>query len=149
LKFGIPDLDLTSASGVKINPSNFAGHHLIVLFCPDDPEQAAGEMNLYRHHCADFVEHDAWLLAFGDEREATTVNGPARILTVPDPGRRAWTAFRDLTDYPEAFEWGGGAVFLFTSGGNLHRYWHGPGHVHDVLDQLRDPLNEDQDPLAT
>lgn len=149
LKFGIPDLDLTCESGVTVNPSSFAGHELIVLFCPDDSEQAAQEMRLYRRHCADIVGRDAWILAFGDECETAAVDGTTRILTVPDLNRRAWTAFRDLTDCPEAFERGSGAVFLFTRGGNLHRYWHGPGHVHQVLAELQSPSSEHQSQAAT
>jgi hypothetical protein len=35
-----------------------------------------------------------------------------------------------------------GATFLFTRGGNLHRYWHGPGHIDEVLAELKIPPSE-------
>lgn len=138
LRFGIPNIEVGAASGLRINPSSFAGHELIVLFCPTDPDGAAQELAAYRAHNTDFVERDAWLLAFAGDGKAI-VDGPVRTLTIPDRSRRAWVAFRDLAAHPEEFDRSSGATFLFTRGGNLQRYWHGPGHVSQVLEELRRP----------
>ena len=139
LRFGIPDIELRSASGVAVNPSSFAGHGLVVLFSPSDPAEAAREIGSYERHCAPLVEHDAWVVAFGEERALMAEQGPERILTLADPGRLAWDAFRGLTDHPEEFDRARGATFVFTRGGNLHRFWQGPGHVEDVLAELQNP----------
>jgi hypothetical protein len=135
LKFGIPDIDLPCPSGSKVNPASFAGHDLIVLFGPLDPVAAAQEIAAYGEQIAEFVASDAWLLAFADE--CSGVGGRSRVLTIPDPERHAWVAFRDITDHPEEMDRSSGAVFLFTRGGNLHRYWHGSGHVDEIIAELR------------
>lgn len=135
LKFGIPDIDFACPSGSKVNPASFAGHELIVLFGPLDPVAAAQEIAAYGEQSAEFVASDAWLLAFADE--CSDVGGPSRVLTIPDPDRHAWVAFRDITAHPEEMDRSSGAVFLFTRGGNLHRYWHGSGHVEEIIAELR------------
>ena len=142
LKFGIPEIELTSISGVKINPSSFAGHELVIVFCPNERAAAAKEIDLYQRHCPDFVERDAWILAFSEHGNEATIDGPGRILTIPDTDRQAWSAFRDLADRPEALDRALGATFLFTRGGNLHRYWPGSEHVDEVLSELKDPSVE-------
>jgi len=147
-KYGIPDIELGCEAGSKINPSCFAGHALIALFCPLDAGAAAQEIEAYRRHSADFVARDAWLLAFADQSSDASVDGPARVLTIPDRDRHAWVAFRDLTGHPEEFDRSSGATFLFTRGGGLHRYWHGAGHVDEVLEELRMPSSQHQHQLA-
>jgi hypothetical protein len=148
LKYGIPDIELGCAAGTKINPSCFAGHELIALFCPLDAGAAAQEIEAYRRHSASFVERDAWLLTFADQCSDASVDGPARVLTIPDRDRHAWVAFRDLTGHSEEFDRSSGATFLFTRGGGLHRYWHGPGHVDEVLKELRVPSSQHPHQLA-
>lgn len=139
LNFGIPDIELSCSSGIKVNPASFAGHELIVLFVPrDSPEQ---EIAAYRHHCDEFVKRGAWLLVFADDCNAQA-GGQRRVLTVADPQRHAWVAFRNLTSHPEELGRADGAAFLFTRGGTLHRYWHGSGHVEDVLAELQKPSAE-------
>jgi hypothetical protein len=142
LKFGIPDLELGCTSGKKNNPATFAGHELIALLCPLDAAAAAQEREAYWVHRAEFVERDAWLLTFADQCGDLSVDGPSRLLTIPDGDRHAWVAFRGLTLHPEEFDRGNGAIFLFTRGGSLHRYWSGSGHVDEVLAELRTPASE-------
>ena len=137
LRFGIPDIDLGCTSGMRINPTSFAGHDLIVLFYPLDSADAAQEISAYRRHGAELVKRDAWLLTFAEQCGEVSVDGPGRLLTIPDPDRHAWVAFRDLTPHPEELERSSGATFLFTRGGGLHCFWHGAGHVDDVLAELR------------
>lgn len=141
LKFGLPDIELGSASGSTINPSSFAGHWLIVLFCPLRPVEASAEVGAYLSRAAEFVSRDAWLLTFADGC-AVAIDAGGRILTLPDPERHAWVAFRDLTHRPEEKDRDSGAAFLFTRGGSLHRYWHGSGHVEEVIGQLAKPSSD-------
>jgi hypothetical protein len=148
LRYGIPDIELGCAAGTKINPSCFAGHELIALFCPLDAVEAAQEIEAYRRHSAEFVERDAWLLTFHDQCSDPSVDGPVRVLTIPDHDRRAWVAFRDLTGHSEEFDRNSGATFLFTRGGGLHRYWHGVGHVDEVLKELHIPWSQHSHQLA-
>ena len=146
-RFGIPNLELGCASGAKINPASFAGHELIALFCPTDPAGAAQEIADYRHYSAEFVERDAWLLTFAEACGDFAVDGAGRVLTIPDPDRHAWIAFRDLTEHPEEMDRGSGAAFLFMRGGGLHKYWHGAGHAPEVLAELRLPSSQPQHQL--
>lgn len=140
LKFGIPNIDLTCSPEMSINPSAFAGHHLVALFCPTDEDQAAREIEAYRRRARDLVSEDAWILAFGDQ--CSRVPQIGQPLMIADADRRAWVAFRDLADSPEALDRADGAVFLFTRGGGLQRYWHGSGHVQDVLEELQRPASQ-------
>lgn len=149
LKFGIPNIELGCASGAKINPSTFAGHELIVLFCPLDADGASNEIGAYLSHSHQFVEHDAWLLTVTEHCGDLTVDGGGRILTIPDPDRHAWVAFRNLTHHAEEMDRDSGAAFLFTRGGNLHRYWHGAGHVDEVLAELAKPSFNQLRPIAS
>lgn len=148
LKFGIPNIELGGASGSKINPSSFAGHELIVLFCPLEPAEACGEIGEYLSHSAEFVDRDAWLLTFADDCDNIAVDGGGRVLTIPDPERHAWVAFRNLTRHAEEMDRGSGATFLFTRGGRLHRFWHGSGHVNEVLAELATPSSEHLNHIA-
>lgn len=142
---GIPDIAIGCGSGRTINPRSFAGHALVVVFGPLDASEP--ELAAYRHHCADFVKCDAWLLTFADQCELETT-GEQHILTAADPERHAWVSFRDLTEHPEELDRGDGATFLFARGGALQRFWHGSGHVHEVLDELREPSAEKERPLV-
>jgi hypothetical protein len=139
LKFGIPDIELGSASGTIINPSDFVGHDLIALFCPMDRRQAADEIKAYESHSNDFVNCDAWLLAFAVSSGEVAVDGDQRVLSIPDPDNVAWAAFRELALYPEELDRSNGATFLFSRGGGLHRHWPGAGHVDDVIAELQVP----------
>lgn len=148
LRYGIPDLEFGCAPGKTINPSSFIGHELVALFCPLEPSAAARETAAYRHHCAEFAQRDAWLLTFADSCADVAVDGESRLVTIADPDRHGWVAFRDLTDHPEEMDRSSGATFLFTRGGGLHRYWHGTGHVDEVLAELRTPSSEHPHQLA-
>lgn len=142
LKFGIPDIDLTCSPELSVNPSTFAGHQLVALFCPTDAEGGAREIEAYAKHSCEFAAEDAWILAFADQCLATPQVG--QPILIADKDRRAWVAFRDLTGSPESLDRGDGATFLFGRGGGLHRYWHGPGHALDVLEELRRPASDRQ-----
>lgn len=132
LKFGIPDIECVSSAGLKLNPSTLAGHALIVLLLPTEKPSASAEIETYLNHRDELVRHDAWIVAFGDPG----LSEKCRIITAPDLEQRAWEAFRAFVDAPERLVRSQGATFFFTRGGNLHRYWSGPGHLSDVLREL-------------
>lgn len=128
----MPHISLRCAGGDPVNPSAFAGHELIVLFCPTSHEDAQREIATYLKHASDFAAHDGWLLIIADDpvwRGEKCYN--PKILD--DADREAWVKFRDLTSYPEGLDRADGAVFYFSRGGALARYWQGSGHVDDVL----------------
>jgi hypothetical protein len=137
LTFGIPDIELGSTAGNTINPASFAGHQLVALFAPlDFPGE---EIAAYKNRCDEFAKHDAWLLIFSEQGDLK-VGGAAK--TFPDPDRHAWVAFRNLTPHPEELDRQSGATFLFSKGGCLHRFWHGSGHIEDVIAELGTPASE-------
>lgn len=142
LRFGIPDVELTCDAATRINPSSFAGHDLIVMFCPTDAEQAARELDAYRKRSGEFTDLDAWVLAFGDQCGQSELSRPGEPILIADTDRHAWVAFRDLARASETLDRADGATFLFPRGGGLHRYWHGSGHVLDVLEELQTPVTE-------
>jgi hypothetical protein len=135
LNFGLPDLECACGAGGTLNPAMFAGHELVVVFLPKDAESASRELGDYASNCGKLVESDAWLLAFGPAAAGKTDAQSIRVLD--DPEQRAWTAFCGLTDKPGELNRDRGATFFFSRGGNLHRYWSGPGHLADVLEELR------------
>lgn len=139
LKFGIPDLELDCRSGKSINPSDFAGHELVALFCPLDPAAASAEIAAWRRRSSELVKRDAWLLTFAELSDELLGESAQRMSIIPDPRRHAWTAFCDLTGHGEDFSRSSGATFLFTRGGGLHRHWPGIGHVDEVLAELQTP----------
>jgi hypothetical protein len=132
LRFGIPDIDCVSSAGVKVNPSALAGHALVVLFLPTNQAAASAEVAAYLDHRNELVAHDAWIVAFADPG----LGERCRIITLTDAQLRAWRAFTGLVDSPARLDRNQGATFFFTRGGKLHRYWSGPGHLSDVLQEL-------------
>ena len=133
LEYGIPDVQLTRDGGT-INPSDFAGHQLLIVFCPAEREAAAREL-------ADYGQFDDVLSAF-DTWTITVSPHPSRAQTPPaclaaDPDGSAWRAFQQLADPSLDLERSRGAAFLFGRGGCLQRVWAGAGHAADVVKEMK------------
>lgn len=133
LNYGIPDIELPLPEGGTVNPSDFAGHELVVLFCPLDRVAAARELADYNRHADQLSNNDAWMVAVCDDPKTLPAS---RITLAADPDLGAWRAFGECLDPPEQIPRGGGAAFLFGRGGCLTRVWQGPGHVDDVVKEL-------------
>ena len=143
----LPDIWLRCEQGSLVNPAAFAGHELVVLFCPTSDADAAREISSYLKHADSFVCRDAWVMIFADSPHTLAEQGHGmRILA--DPDRKAWVLFRDLTEDPEVLDRADGAVFYFARGGGLSRYWQGSGHVRRVLEELSVPACEPRAPLS-
>ena len=131
--YGIPDIVLPLANGGTINPRDFNGHELVVLFCPKDLAAAARELTDYNRHADRFAYNDAWIIAVCDDTEKMPAS---RISAAADPELRAWRAFNEGQD-PRAFPpREDGAVFLFGRGGCITRIWRGTGHANEVVKEL-------------
>lgn len=131
--YGIPDLELPLPQGGTVNPSDFAGHELVVLFLPLDRVAAERELANYNRSAAQLSYNDAWLIAVGDDAG----NTPASRMTMArEPGPGPWRAFGDSMDPPRQLSRNEGGVFLFGRGGCLTRAWQGPGHVAEVVAEL-------------
>ena len=83
--YGIPDIELPLLAGGTINPGNFAGHELVVLFCPLDRAAAEQELADYNRHADQLSYNDAWMIAVG---ETGSVEPASRVTFAaePDPG---------------------------------------------------------------
>jgi hypothetical protein len=130
--YGLPDIELAGAAGSTFNPSHFAGHDLVVLFCPADRQAASQEIADYNSLAEALAFNDAYMFAVCD-REA---GAPAsRILETADVARAraAFSGCCSKRDRPEPDE---GAVFLFGRGGCLRHIWHGTGHAKEVARAL-------------
>jgi hypothetical protein len=142
-----PDIWLQCEQGSPVNPAAFAGHELVVLFCPTSHDYAAREISSYLKHAESFTCRDAWVLIFADNANTLAKQGQGMRI-VADPERKAWVLFRDLTEEPEALDRADGAVFYFARGGGLSRYWQGSGHVRQVLKEVSLPACDRRAPLV-
>ena len=133
LNYGIPNIELPLPKGGTVNPSDFAGHELVVLFCPLDRVAAARELADYNRHADQLSYNDAWMIAVCDDTKALPAS---RITLAAEPDLSAWKAFGESLDPPKQLPRGEGAVFLFGRGGCLTRAWQGPGHANDVVSEL-------------
>ena len=131
--YGIPDIELPLPKGGTVNPTDFIGHELVVLFCPSDRTAAARELEDYNRHADQFSYNDAWMIAVCDDAETL----PASRMTIAaDPDLAAWRAFRECLDPPTQLPREDGAVFLFGRGGCVTRAWPGSGHADGVAIEL-------------
>lgn len=131
--YGVPDIQLPMLKGGTVNPTDFIGHELVVLFCPLDRGAAAREVADYDRHVDQLSFNDAWIIAVHDDPEILLAS---RIQVAGDPDLRAWRAFSKCLDSPELTSREEGAVFLFGRGGCLTRAWPGSGHASDVVKEL-------------
>ena len=134
-RYGIPDVELHKPGGGTVNPANFIGHELVVLFCPADREEAARDIADYVSHMKDLCDTDAWIIGICEELEPPC--GHASFTMARDRNRLAWDAFQDLLEPPKRTPREEGAVFLFDRGGGLRRSWAGSGHASDVARAVR------------
>ena len=129
-RYGIPDVELQKPGGGTVNPANFIGHELVVLFCPADREEAARDIAQYALHMKDLCDSDAWIIGICDEVELPCER--ASFMMARDRDRLAWDAFDGLQNSRKRRPREKGAVFLFDRGGGLRRSWVGSGHASDV-----------------
>ena len=136
-RYGIPDVELQRPGGVTVNPADFAGHQLVVLFCPADREAAALDVADYALHMKDLCDTDAWIIGICDEKEPRCGHGASSFTMARDSERLAWDAFQNLLGPRDRTSRDEGAVFLFDRGGGLRRSWAGSGHASDVARAVR------------
>jgi hypothetical protein len=133
---GLPDVELTGAQGAKVNPSNFAGHDLVVLFCPEDRKAAAQEMAEYNMLTDALAYNDAYMIAVCDPEAGL----PASRISIASDAKRAWDAFGKCLDDHQGGPRGEGTVFLFGRGGCLRQVWQGVGHASEVARALNERM---------
>lgn len=137
LRYGIPDVGLERLGGGTINPSWFAGHELVVFFCPADPAAAAAEIASYAQRSEEFAKCDAWLIGVRSDEgcQDEPVHDPITIAL--DPSGAGWAAFESLLDPAARTAEAAGGTFLFYRGGRLGRACQGAGHAAEALEALR------------
>lgn len=131
---GLPDVELAGANGASVNPSHFAGHDLVVLFCPSDRQAAARELAEYNELADALAYNDAYMIAVCD----ADAGEPASRITVAFDAERAWEAFGTCSGNDLGASNAEGAVFLFGRGGCLRQVWEGTGHASQVMKSLGD-----------
>ena len=137
LSYGIPDVALDRLGGGTINPSWFAGHELVVFFCPADPAAAASEIASYAQRSEEFAKCGAWLI--GVRSDEGWQHAPVRdpITIALDLSGAGWSGFESLLDPAARTAEAAGGTFLFYRGGRLGRACRGPGHAGEILQALR------------
>lgn len=142
LRFGIPDIELPRTEGGKVNPGWFAGHVLVVVFCPNAPDAEASELSDYIKRGCDLNEYGAWLLTVSGSATVPERQSQCPTATSYDPDGIAWRAFCDIAPPALKLDREKGATFLFGRGGSLQQVWVGPGHAADVINELAQPCSE-------
>jgi peroxiredoxin len=138
LKFGIPDIQLVKVGGGLVNPSDFAGHQLIVVFCPTDPKAVSQELAEYGAHASELCGYDTWIIGICDETVGSSIPAGQSCFSVAvDRAGAAWAAFQKLSRHRREPRREQGAVFLFGRGGTLQRAWPGGGHASEVMRELK------------
>lgn len=152
LKYGIPDVALARVGGGSVNPSDFAGHSLVVVFCPVDLAAEVHELQEFAQHACQLESYDAWLITI-HRSDAAPAPGPGcPTASAIDPDDLAWAAFLDIVD-STTLNRDEGSTFLFGRGGSLHHVWPGSGHAARVVDELSPQMpdltkSESQGPIA-
>jgi hypothetical protein len=136
LKFGIPDLELPRLSGGKVSPAAFAGHALVVLFCPRGEAAEAEALDMYASTACELSAYDAWLLTIVDQDGISPSQQKCPYAIVYDPEGTAWEAFAKVAERDLNLNRDQGATFLFARGGSLHRTWPGVAPPEFVLRAL-------------
>lgn len=138
LRYGIPDVRLSRAGGGEIDPADFAGHKLVVFFCPAEVAAAAQEVYSYRVRADAFASAGAWLIGILRQYSAEQDASPpgTHITLAHDPEGTAWLAFEGLLEAGQQTEAANGGTFLFERGGCLAGAWAGSGHAEDALQEL-------------
>ena len=129
-RYGIPDVELQKPRGGTVNPANFIGHEIVVLFCAADRDAAARDVADYALHMKDLSDSDAWIIGICGEAELPCEH--ASFTMARDRDRVAWDAFQELLEPRKRTPREEGAVFLFDRGGGMRRSWAGSGHASDV-----------------
>jgi len=122
-RYGIPDIELQRTDGGTVNPADFIGHEIVVLFCPADQQAAARDVADYALHRKDLCDSDTWIIGICDEVEPPCEQ--ASFTMARDRDRLAWDAFQGLLEPRKRTPREEGAVFLFDRGGGLRRSWAG------------------------
>lgn len=130
--FGPPDVDLLGLHGGMVNAANFAGHDLVVLFCPSDPEAAARELADFNELSDDLAYNDAYMVAVC----ARGTGSPASRIAMTEDVERAWAAFSPCCGKHNPAYPAEGTVLLFGRGGCLRKVWKGTGHANEVSQAL-------------
>jgi peroxiredoxin len=129
---GLPDVELAGVQGAKVNPSNFAGHDLVVLFCPKDRQAAARELADYNALADSLAYNDAYMVAVCDPNAGE----PASRICIASDSEHAWAAFSHCLGKSQRASTAAGAAFLFGRGGCLRQMWQGVGHATEVAQAL-------------
>lgn len=132
-EFGIPDVELSCGPGKTLNPTHFAGHPLVMLFCPAEQAAAERELAAYNGLSDALANTDSYLVAISGRGAVTPAS---RVSIVQDPKQRAWNAIRQKLGGNDGRQLTEGAVILFGRGGCLNRAWTGAGHVGEVKQAL-------------
>ena len=131
--FGLPDINLVGEHGQAVNPRDFAGHDLLVLFCPANLEAASCELAEYNSLADSLAYNDAYMIAICDPKAGFPAS---RVTMASDPDHVAWGAFGICLPPAEQASSEAGAVFLIGRGGCLKQSWQGIGHVQEVREAL-------------
>lgn len=133
----LPDIELACAHGTRVNPSDFAGHQLLVMFCPANLPDAMHELEEYNSLADALAFNDAFLIVICDPNTGLPAS---RVTLASDPEGLAWEALAGCLEEEVQADRDKGAAFLLGRGGCLNRSWHGQGHAQSVRKALSERM---------
>lgn len=129
---GIPNIDLAGRHGGAVNPVDFAGHGLVMLFCAAEEKAAAAELAAYEGLANTLSHNDAYIVAI-----CGAGAGPlASRMFISNDIERAWDAVGKCLNGANSRAPDDGAVLLFGRGGCLTKVWRGIGHADEVAQAI-------------
>jgi peroxiredoxin len=132
--FGVPKASVVTVDGKVLDLSVFAGHPLILAFCPSGACGAAGLLYDFSNLADRIAANDAWAIGITDDPLPPGADD-LHLLLARDPDARLYAMLCDHLREQGA-DLSQGAVFLFGRGGNLQRYWAGQPDAKEVVEQL-------------
>lgn len=132
--FGVPKASVVAVDGKVVDLSVFAGHPLILAFCPVGACGAAGLLHDLSNLADNIAANDAWVIGITDDPLPPGADD-LRLLLARDPDARLYAILCDHLREPSG-DLSHGAVFLFGRGGNLQRYWAGQPDAKEVVEEL-------------
>lgn len=144
----LPDIELTTPSGGKVNLRSFAGKPFVLYFYPkDDTSGCTREAQDFSQHLSEFNALDTAVLGVSKDSPIKHQKFIDKYdLTVPlatDEDSAAMEAFGVWVEknmYGKSYMGIDRSTFLFGADGRLVRSWRRvkvPGHAVDVLEAVR------------
>lgn len=121
-----------SSMPCRLDPADFLGQKLVVIFCPSDRRAATAEVAAYQARAKAFQRAGAWLVAVSPPGADSPVEGEGHIALAADPNGSLFQVL--AAGFPgKVGESTDAIAFLVDRDGIARHVWIGPDQADDVL----------------